>query len=180
MVAAGNLRGPGTGGVRRGHGAPGPAPAAPAADEPRRPGTRAPAQVPVRCPGGVGECLRPEGRLDPGPDRVEIDPDSGQRVPVQAAEQADPRAQPDPAHDLLFDQFRRYAVRAHDRAARLAVGNGGEQDVLAADVAVPEPAGGLLAGGDEGPSGLGKAPEPHRLPIRPPYLRCTVCLVTPG
>jgi hypothetical protein len=33
------------------------------------------------------EGSRPERRLDPGAHGVEIDPDSGQRVPVQAAEQ---------------------------------------------------------------------------------------------
>ena len=58
-------------------------------------------------------------------------------------------------------------------------GNGGEQDVLAAHVAVPEPAGMLGGVYDEGTSVLGEAFEHQRLPIRRPYLRCTVCLVTP-
>ena len=95
--------------------------------------------------GGAGERLRPERGLDPGPHRVQVDPDRGQRVLVQAAEQAGPCAQPDPADDLLLDEFRRDAVRAQDRAGRLAGADRGEQDVLAAHVAVSQPAG-MLAG----------------------------------
>jgi len=60
----------------------------------------------VRGPGGVAERLRAESRLDPGPHRVEVDPDGRQRVLVQAGEQAGPGAQPDPPDDLLLDQFR--------------------------------------------------------------------------
>ena len=53
-----------------------------------------PARVPVRRLGGTGERLRPERGLDPGPHRVQVDPDRGQRVLVQAAEQAGPAPSP--------------------------------------------------------------------------------------
>src|SRR5262249_58423240 len=33
---------------------------------------------------------------------------------------------------------------------------------------------------DDGAGGIGEALEHHRLPVRRPYLRCTVCLVTPS
>src|SRR5262250_3671414 len=51
--------------------------------------------------------------------------------------------------------------------------------MLAANVVVPKPAGVLLGLDDDVASGLGETLEHHRLPVRRPYLRCTVCLVTP-
>src|SRR5207248_9297797 len=42
-----------------------------------------------------------------------------------------------------------------------------------------EPAGILLGLDDDVASGVGEALEHHRLPVRRPYLRWTVCLVTP-
>ena len=101
-------------------------------------GGRGPGRPAPRCAGlrrlrGAGQRLRPERCLDPGPHRVQVDPDGGQRVPVEPGEQAGPRAQPDPADDLLLDQFRRDPLGAHDRAGRRVGRDGGEQEVLAAD-----------------------------------------------
>src|SRR4029077_3832325 len=86
---------------RADQGPPGPASAAPVAHEPGRPGDGVPGPALVRYLGGAGERLRAERRLAPGPHRVQVDPDRGQRVPVEPGEQARPGAQPDPAHDLL-------------------------------------------------------------------------------
>src|SRR5262249_59796799 len=61
-----------------------------------------------------------------------------------------------------------------------AGGGGREQEMLAADIAVPKPAGMLLGLGHHSASLTGEALEHHRLPTRRPYLRCTVCLVTPS
>ena len=51
--------------------------------------------------------------------------------------------------------------------------------MLTADVAVPEPAGVSLGMDHDGAGIIGEALEHHRLPVRRPCLRCTVCLVTP-
>src|SRR5690349_14903308 len=66
-----------------------------------------------------------------------------------------------------------------DRAGRLGGRGRGQQQVLAADVVVPEPTGLGLGLDDDVAGGIGEALEHHRLPVRRPYLRCTVCLVTP-
>jgi hypothetical protein len=63
---------------------------------------------------GLREGFRPERRLDPGAHGLQIDPDSGQRVPVQAAEQD--RSRSGPAGDLRRDVFRRDTVLVQDRA----------------------------------------------------------------
>ena len=64
--------------------------------------------------GLAGSCegFRPEGRLDPGAHGVEINPDGGQRVVVEVAEQAGRGPQSDKTDDLLLDAFRRHAVLA--------------------------------------------------------------------
>ena len=62
------------------------------------------------------EGFRPGRRLDPGAHGVEIDPDSGQRVPVQAAEQD--RSRSGTTDDLLLDVFQRGTVLVQDGARR--------------------------------------------------------------
>jgi hypothetical protein len=86
----------------------------------------------------------PERRLDPGPHGVEIDPDSGQRVPVQAAEQD--RSRSGATGDLLRDVFQRGTVLVQNDARRPRVAppvKSGDEDgheMPAADVAAGEPA----------------------------------------
>src|ERR1700761_8618713 len=55
-----------------------------------------------------------------------------------------------------------------------------QQQVLGADVVVVEAPGVVLGLHDDLAGRSGEALEHHRLPIRRPYLRCTVCLVTPS
>src|SRR5262249_2443785 len=78
-----------------------------------------------------------------------------------------------------LDAFGRDALVTQGCAGRLAGRGRGQQQVLAADVVVPEPTGVGLGLGDDLAGGVGEALEHHRLPVRRPYLRCTVCLVTP-
>jgi hypothetical protein len=67
---------------------------------------------------GLCEGFRSERRLDPGAHGVEIDPDSGQRVPVQAAEQD--RSRSGTTGDLLLDVFQRGTVLVQGGARRSA------------------------------------------------------------
>src|SRR5262249_6777678 len=78
-----------------------------------------------------------------------------------------------------LDGFGRDAGGRRAWGGRLAGRGGGQQQVLAADVVMPEPAGVLLRLDHDVASGVGEALEHHRLPVRRTYLRCTVCLVTP-
>ena len=56
-----------------------------------------------------------ERRLDPGPHRVQVDPDGGQRFLVQAGEQAGTSPDPDLPDDLLLDPLRRDPLFTQDR-----------------------------------------------------------------
>jgi hypothetical protein len=85
-----------------------------------------PAGLAADGPGGAGEGLLAEGRLGGGAHGVDVDPDRGQRAPVQVAEQAAPGQ----ADDLRLGAPGRDAVLAQDRAGRLAGGGQGEQEVL--------------------------------------------------
>src|SRR6478672_5373582 len=156
----------------------------PAAEQARRDGT--PGVQPGRPRptmhgvAGPGEGVGAEGRLDPGADGIEIDTDGRQRVPVEVAEQACPAAEADPADDVRLDVFRGDAPLTQDGAGGLAGGGHGEQEMFAADIAVTETSGVFLGVDDNGAGVLGEALEHHRRPTRRPYLRCTVCLVTPS
>jgi hypothetical protein len=66
--------------------------------------------------GGLREGFRPERRFDPGAHGVQIDPDSGQRVPVQAVEQD--RSRSGATGDLLRDVFDRGTAGVQDGARR--------------------------------------------------------------
>src|SRR6185437_7552294 len=127
---------------------------------------------------GAGKGVRAERRLDPGADDVEVDADVSQRLAVEAAQRVGRLAPPDGAQYFRLDALRRDALVAQDRAGRLGGRGRGQQQVLAADVVVPEPAGIGLGLDDDVAGGAGEALEHHRLPRRP-YLRYTVCLVTP-
>ena len=61
-------------------------------------------------PVGPGQRVRAERRVDPGPHGVEIDPDRGQRGPVQVGEQGRPGPDPGPADDFLLDPVGREAL----------------------------------------------------------------------
>src|SRR5690348_3345059 len=128
---------------------------------------------------GSGEGVRAERRFDPGADDVEVDADESQRLAVQAAQRVGRLAPPGGAQYFRLDAFGRDALVAQDRAGRLGGRGRGQQQVLAADVVVPESAGIGLGLDDDVASGVGEALEHHRLPVRRPYLRCTACLVTP-
>ena len=101
-----------------------------------------PAGLVVDGPGGAGEGLLAEGGLGRRAHGVDIDPDRSQRAPVQVTEQAAPGQ----ANDLRLDAPGRDAVLAQDGAGGLAGGGQGEQEVLAAEVGVPESAGVLDIG----------------------------------
>ena len=73
----------------------------------------------------LGQGFRPGRRLDPGPHSVEIDPDSGQRVLVQAAEQDHSRS--GPAGDFLLDVLQRGTAGVQDGTRRPRAGSWGEQ-----------------------------------------------------
>ena len=161
----------------QGGGWPGAVP--PVAQQPRH---RVPLAPAVTLTGGWYLCEGPwpERRLDPFPHHIQIDPDGSQRLAVQGAEQAGRLAEPDEADDLGLDCLRGDTMLAQDRAHWFAGGSGREQQMLAADIAVSEPAG-MVVGLDHHSARLtGEALEHHRLPTRRPYLRCTVCLVTPS
>src|SRR6202023_2387299 len=111
---------------------------------------------------------------------VKVDADEGQRLAVEGAEQAGCRPGSSETDDLRLDTFGSQALLAQDDARRLVGGGHGEQEMFATDVAVPEPAGVLLGLDDHGAGAIGEALEHHRLPIRRPYFRCTVCLLTPS
>ena len=63
---------------------------------------------------GLSEGIGSEGRLDPCAHGIEIDPDDGQRVSVQIAEQTGFAAEPDEANNLLLDVFGGDALLAQD------------------------------------------------------------------
>src|SRR5205823_11827918 len=94
--------------------------------------------------GGLGEGFASEGCLDPRAHRVEINPNGRQRIPVEVAEQAGPAAKANPANDFLLDMFRRDSLLAQGGAGGLASRGHGEQEMLAADMAVAETAGVVL------------------------------------
>jgi hypothetical protein len=80
-----------------------------------------PAGLAVDGPGGSGKSLLAEGCLGRRAHGIDIDPDRGQRVPVQVAEQAAPgQAAPGQADDLRLGAFGCDAVLAQDRAGWLA------------------------------------------------------------
>jgi hypothetical protein len=114
------------------------------------------------------------------PGRVDVDPDGGQRVTVQGAEQAGRLPEPGPADDLGLHAFRGDAPLAQGGARRFAGGSGGEQEMLTADIAVPQPAGVFLGLHHDGTGAGGEALEHQRLPVRRACVRRTVCPVTPG
>jgi hypothetical protein len=120
---------------------------------------------------GPGEGVRAECRLDPGTDNVQVDADGRQRVCVQAAHRGGRLAPAGGAQYFRLDAVGRDALVAQHRAGRLAGRGGGQQQVLAADVTVPEPAGIVPGLGDDVASGIGEALEHHGLPARRPYLR---------
>src|SRR6202034_1545339 len=137
------------------------------------------AGISLDAPPGVREACGCEGRLDPGAHGAQIDPDGRERVRVKAAEQAGPGAVTGKTDDLLLNALRCDAALAQEGARWLAGRDQSEQEMLAADVTVPEPAG-MLQGEGQGGEGLGGAGLHQRLPVRLPCLRCTVCLVTPS
>src|SRR5260370_29122335 len=96
---------------------------------------------------GSGEGVGAERRFDPGADDVEVDADESQRLTVEAAQRVRRLAPPDGAQYFRLDAFGRDALVAQDRASRLGRRGRGQQQVLAADVVVPEPAGILLGPG---------------------------------
>jgi hypothetical protein len=94
-------------------------------------------------PAGVREGIGFEGRFDPGAHGAQIDPDGRERVPVKAAEQAGPDPVTGKTSNLLLNALRCDAALAQEGARWLAGRDQGEQEMLAADVTVPEP-GGML------------------------------------
>src|SRR6266571_7703186 len=149
----------------------------------RQPGQRAlPPDGPPALAGGregPGQGVRAEDCFDPGADDIEVDADGSQRCFVEAARRIGRLASPDGAQYFRLDAFRRDTLVAQDRAGRFAGRGRGKQQVLAADVVMPEPAGIFLGLDDGVASGVGEALEHYRPPVRRPYLRWTVCLVTP-
>ena len=87
---------------------------------------------------GRAEGVRAERRLDPGTDGVEVDADGRQRFSVEAAQRVGRLASPDGAQYFRLDAFGRDALVAQGCAGRLAGRGRGQQQVLAADVVVPE------------------------------------------
>src|SRR6266571_4130555 len=70
----------------------------------------------------------------------------------------------DEAYDLGFHGFRGDTMLAQGTARRLAHGGGCEQEMLAADIAVPEPAGLLLGLNHDFAGVIGESLEHQRLP----------------
>src|SRR6266702_4747548 len=126
-----------------------------------------------------GEGVRPEGGLDSRAHHVQVDPDEGQRLAVDGAQRAGGPPAPDGAEYLRLDPLRADALVAQDGTRRRTSRGRRQQQVLTADKAVLEPAGIGLGLDDDVAGILGEALEHHRLPIRRPYLRWMVCLVTP-
>ena len=93
------------------------------------------------------EGIRFEGRFDPGTHGAQIDPDGRERVPVKAAEQAGPGPVTGMTDDLLLNALRCDAALGQEGARWLAGRDQSEQEMLAADVTVPEPAGMLQGEG---------------------------------
>src|SRR5215472_5156500 len=136
---------------------------------------------PARPPGRRrGEGARAERRLDLAPDRVEIDADGGQRVPVEDVGQAGPAAGPGQPHRFPPDPIGRDPPVPQDRADLAAGGGEGEQQVLAADPVMAQSERALPGARHHAAGVTGEPFQHHRLPVRPPCLRCTVCLVTPS
>jgi hypothetical protein len=77
----------------------------------------------VSSTGGPAERAGAEGCLDGGAHGINVDPDPGQRVPVQVTEQAAPAK----ADDLRLGAIGGYPVLAQDGAGRLAAGSEREQ-----------------------------------------------------
>jgi hypothetical protein len=98
---------------------------------------------------GSGEGVRAERRFDPVADDVEVDAEESQRLAVDPAQQIGRRAPPDSPQYLRLDACGGDAPVAQDRAGRLGGRSRGQQQVLAADVVVPKPAGILLRLGDD-------------------------------
>jgi hypothetical protein len=98
----------------------------------------------------VREGIGFEGRFDPGAHGAQIDPDGRERVPVKAAEQASPGAVTGKTGDLLLNALRRNATLGQEGARWLAGRDQSEQEMLAADVTVPEPAGMPQGEGQDG------------------------------
>jgi len=98
--------------------------------------------------GLAGRCqgVRSEGCLDRGAHGADVDPDDGERVPVEVPEQGGPGS----AGDFRLDPSGRDAVLAQDGPGRLVRGGQGEQEMLAAEVAVPEPEGMLISDDRDG------------------------------
>ena len=71
------------------------------------------------------------------------------------------------------------SARFHELVATLAVELGRPQEVLAAEVGVPEPDGVLISAHRDDAGVRRHVLGHHRFPVRWPCLRCTVCLVTP-
>jgi hypothetical protein len=92
-------------------------------------------------PAGVREGIRFEGRFDPGAHGAQIDPDGRERVPVKTAEQAGPGPVTGKTGNLLLNALRCDAALAQEGSRSLAGRDQSEQEMLAADVTVPEPAG---------------------------------------
>ena len=129
---------------------------------------------------GAGQRLVGEVLLGMGANGLNVDPDSGQRVAVEVGEQARPGAQPGPLHDQFLHTIGSQPVCAQYLPSGLVAGYGGQQQMFAAHVVVAQAAGVQLGVHDD-PAGLAvKVLAHHARPIRLPYLRCTVCLVTPS
>jgi hypothetical protein len=99
-----------------------------------------PAWPGVGGPGGPGEGLMAEGRLDRRAHGVNVDADRRQRAPVQVTEQATAGE----TCDFRLDAPGRGAVLTQDGSGRLDGGGQGQQEVLATEVGVTEPDGILV------------------------------------
>src|SRR6185295_16243204 len=136
-----------------------------------------PARPPAR---RGGEGARAERRLDLVPDRVEIDADGGQRVPVEDVGQAGPAAGPGQPDRLPGDPLGGDPLAPQHDADLAAGGGEGEQQMLAADPVMAQAERALPGAGHHAAGVTGEPFQHHCLPVRRPCLRCTVCLVTPS